>query len=916
MGVSEMIQKLNISFIKALIKRDMIRYFTNPTGYVFITLFVFLSAAAAFWQDSFFLNNLANLGELNAMFPFIVLFFVPALTMSVWAEERRQATDELLLTLPATSLEVVLGKFLATFGIFTASLILSLTHALVLFWLGNPDFGLLMANYLGYWLLGSALIAAGLLASLLTANTAISFIFGVLFCGALLFVDALSGIFGGGMQNMLASISARGYFGDLARGVISFRSIFYFLSLTGILLYLNVLICDRRHWPHNPKGLQIWSHKLIRAIAVFAAFVSINMIFGRAAIRLDATAERLHSLSTDTRRLLNEIDPERPVFVQAYVSPEVPDSYVQTRENLLSVLNEINAMGGSKVQVLIEDTEPYSIQAREAREKFGIVPMQVPSLAGARTSVAEVFLGIAFTCGAEEQVISFLDRGLPTEYEITRSIRVVARTERKKLGIYETELKIFGGLDFQTMRSTPPWSIVEELEKQYDIARISMGAEIPKDLDGLMVLLPSSLPQSLMDTLLYLIKSGLPTLLVVDPLPIVNPGMAPSEQSGANRNPFMQNQSPPPQPKGDIQSFLAELGFSWDSARIIWDSYNPHPDLAQLPPEVVFVGRGNENPEAFNASAPATSQLQEVVLLYPGSLEKAADSKASFTPLLKTGLSSGRFLYPQIIQRSFFGAQLNQHLPHRPDSYEYILAAQVEESSAAPGQNSIDSNEENSSEPNEADSQGSHDLIQRGTKVIAIADLDFISEQFFQIRAKAPQNLNFDNVTLFLNCMDVLMGDESFVALRSKRVKHRTLERVEAQTKSFIERRVQEEQDAEAEAERALKEAQERLNARVDEVRQRPDLDAQAKQIMARNLQAAENRRFEVLKANIESEKQAKIHASQENMEEQIRRIQGGIRTFAVLLPPIPVFILGVFIFIRRQRKETEGAAAARRLRA
>ena len=153
---------MNWHVLDAVFKRNFVSYFSSPTGYVFICVFVLLGSLAAFWPPEFFNSNLANLDQLNRYLPYILLVFIPAITMSVWADERRQGTDELLLTIPASDWEVVFGKYLATVGIYTVALMFScICNLIILLRWGTPDGGLFFANYLGYWFVGLAMLDAG-----------------------------------------------------------------------------------------------------------------------------------------------------------------------------------------------------------------------------------------------------------------------------------------------------------------------------------------------------------------------------------------------------------------------------------------------------------------------------------------------------------------------------------------------------------------------------------------------------------------------------------------------------------------------------------------------------------------------------------------------------------------------------------
>ncbi len=909
--------------IWAVFKRNFQSYFSNPAGYVFITLFVFISSCVAFWQDVFFTNNLANLDQLNRYMPYLLLFFIPAITMSSWADERRQGTDELLLTLPAHDLDVVLGKYLAALGIYTVALVFSLSHLVILETLGSPDLGVVWSTYLGYWLMGVLLIAVGMVASLLSSNVTVAFILGALFCSvpiflsfvgsptlefilrgsglrflATTFLGASGPTAGDQMGRLVEEWSVPAQFQDFGTGVVTLSGLFYFLGLAAAMLYLNMVLLARRHWAGGEASRNRWLHSVVRFAAVLLALFSLTIMIDRLGVRADASAEKLHTLSRQSLDLIQQIPNDRPVLIQAYYSPEVPREFVETKADLLGLLKEYAARSGGKIQLNLVPTELYSEEARDAEKRFGIEPRRVFTADQARQMAAEVFLGVAFTSGLEEVVIPFFDRGLPVEYELTRSIRVVSRSGRKKVGILNTDARMMGGFDMRNFSQTPEWSIVTELKKQYDVSSVAPDSSVPGDINVLLVAQPSSLTQRQIDNLTEYIKKGGAALLFLDPLPADNPSISPELPKMPPGGPF--GGGPPPEPKGNLRPLLDLVGIEWPSADIVWNGYNPHPQL-ELPPEIVFIGRGSGEADAFNPEQSASSGLQEVVMLFPGLLRSRIGAAGpAFTPLLRTSRLGGTLLWSEVVQQGFMGISgFNPRRRHLRTGESYTVAARITGTVPAepkPAKKAAEAAKKKDEAP------------PAKLNVIAIADLDLIGEQFFELRRNKFQNLEFDNIPFVLNCVDVLAGDESFVGLRKKRSKHRTLIELEKQANQFKDELQEETKRAENEARDELDAAQKGFDKQVDAVRSRTDLDERTKEIQLANLQDVAQRRLDVRKAIIEDKKQARIRESKAESERKIRQIQNTVRFEAAALPPLPPLILGLVVWIVRLRRENLGA--------
>ncbi|MCR0981411.1 ABC transporter permease [Roseomonas populi] len=232
-------------------RRELASYFATPVAYVFIVIFLVMSGALTFTLGNFFARGTADLQPFFAFVPWLFLFLVPAITMRLWAEERRLGTIELLLTLPIAQWQAVLGKFLAAWAFCAIALVLTFPLVVTVNVLGNPDNGVIAAGYLGCLLVAGAYLAIGSAISALTKNQVIAFVLGVAAC--FLFAAAGSPIVTEFLSRNLPwmaeaarGISVTDRLGAFSRGVVALRDILFFASFIGVWLFANAIAVDLR----------------------------------------------------------------------------------------------------------------------------------------------------------------------------------------------------------------------------------------------------------------------------------------------------------------------------------------------------------------------------------------------------------------------------------------------------------------------------------------------------------------------------------------------------------------------------------------------------------------------------------------------------------------------------------------------
>ncbi|KXI28698.1 ABC transporter permease subunit [Paraglaciecola hydrolytica] len=241
-----------MSNVMILLKREFASFFATPVAYVFIGIFLILSAVFAFFIGSLYERGQADLLPFFNFHPWLYLFLVPAMAMRTWSEERKSGSIELLMTLPISTWQAMLAKHLAAWLVLGLALVLTFPLWITVNYLGNPDNGIILAAYLGSWFMAGAFLAIGICMSAMTKNQVIAFILSVVVCflfvvsGSNIVLDAFKNWAPSLVIDTIASFSFLTHFEAMAKGVIALNDLGYFLLVTLSWLFAGLLIIEQK----------------------------------------------------------------------------------------------------------------------------------------------------------------------------------------------------------------------------------------------------------------------------------------------------------------------------------------------------------------------------------------------------------------------------------------------------------------------------------------------------------------------------------------------------------------------------------------------------------------------------------------------------------------------------------------------
>jgi ABC-type uncharacterized transport system involved in gliding motility auxiliary subunit/ABC-type transport system involved in multi-copper enzyme maturation permease subunit len=720
----------------AVLRREWSHLFATPLAYLFIGAYGALTTIATFEFGDLYGRGQADLSSCFALQPWLIAWLAPALSMRLWAEERRHGTAEALLVLPIALRTMVVAKWVAALGVFALALATTLPLWLTITYLGHPDHGTVLAGYVGSALLGAALLSLGSAVSATTRHpvgaflltTALAFV--LLVSAHPLVIDSLRERLPSTLLDTLSDLGALAHYRALVRGTIGLDDVLYFSAVTLVgLTATGVVINAVRNLPTVVFGRPWPAPAVLLALTGLLALGASALPRWVGSWRLDLTEERLYTLAPTTLRLLGDLD--QPVLLTLYASNRTLDGspgYASEARRVRELLADMTARARDRLHLSVIDPGPFSEDEDRAAE-VGLRPLNLGETGDS------LWLGlVAERAGARAVIDLFEPSEAPfLEYRIARLIRQVARPHRPVIGLLTT-LPLIGTSDGLHTDPAAAETIGDALREQYDVREVLPEQRaLPSGLDALVVLQPKGLAPELVRAIDQYVGSGGRTLVAVDPDAQFD-GQADDSAVGIDH-------------ASTLEPLLSRWGIHFDPNQAVGDLDNAllvaNGGADRPVRHLGFMGIGADG---LSSDDMVTRGLHRINLATPGYLEISAPPGVSVTPLLQTSAASAPIrvadlavgVTPETLRHGF-----------RPTGQRYTLAAHLRGVLPSPAATTA-----------------------RPADVVVIADTDWLAdvlwirdERIGDTRYREPWANNGD---LLLNIVDELSGGDALVGLRGR----------------------------------------------------------------------------------------------------------------------------------------------------